>query len=151
MYYSAYFSIRTADYDIDAMIKGYDAIKARIIDLQNKGYDITNKESNILDVLKVALEMTARGIKFGNIDLYKSDGIKFVIDEDNKTLIPPFRALDGLGDTVANKIVEERNIKPFFSIEDLQQRGKVSQTLIDKMRIMGILEGMPETSQLSLF
>lgn len=151
MYYSAYFSIRTSDYDIDAMISGYDEIKNKIVDLQNKGYDMTNKESSILDVLKVALEMTARGFKFSNIDLYKSDGIKFIIDEDNKTLIPPFRSLDGLGDTVANKIVEERNKKEFFSIEDLQQRGKVSQTLIDKMRIMGILEGLPETSQLSLF
>ncbi|HOO67939.1 MAG TPA: PolC-type DNA polymerase III [Bacilli bacterium] len=151
MYYSAYFSIRTADYDIDAMIKGYDAIKERIIELRNKNYDITNKESNILDVLQVALEMTARGFKFSNIDLNKSDGTKFIIDEDKKTLIPPFRALDGLGDTVANKIVEERNKQPFFSIEDLQQRGKVSQTLIDKMRVMGILNDMPETSQLSLF
>ena len=151
MYYSAYFSIRTQDYDIEAMMSGYDAIKNRILELKNKGYDATNKESSILDVLQVALEMTARGFKFGKIDLYKSDGIKFIIDEDDKTLIPPFRALDGLGDTVANKIVEERNKQHFFSIEDLQQRGKVSQTLIDKMRVMGILDNMPETSQLSLF
>lgn len=151
MYYSAYFSIRTADYDIEAMIKGYDAIKNKMVELRNKGYDITNKEASILEVLQVSLEMTARGFKFGPIDLYKSDSTKFLIDEDGKTLIPPFRALDGLGGTVANKIVEERCKQSFFSIEDLQQRGKVSQTLIDKMRVMGILNGIPETSQLSLF
>lgn len=40
---------------------------------------------------------------------------------------------------------------PFISIEDFQSRCKVSQTLIDKMRVMGIFDGMPETSQLSLF
>ena len=75
----------------------------------------------------------------------------WVGDDDQKTLIPPFRTIDGLGDIVAHKIVEERELSPFFSIEDLQNRGKVSQTLIDKMRIMGILSDMPETSQLSLF
>ena len=151
MYYSAYFSIRTSDYDIDAMIKGYDAIKQRIIELRNKNYDMTNKEANTLEVLQVALEMTARGFRFAPLDLYKSDSTKFLIMEDNKTLIPPFRAIDGLGDVVANKIVEERAKQEFFSIEDLQTRGKVSLTLIDKMRVLGILNGMPETSQLSLF
>ena len=40
---------------------------------------------------------------------------------------------------------------PFISIEDFQNRCKVSQTLIDKMRELGIFKGMPETSQLSLF
>lgn len=40
---------------------------------------------------------------------------------------------------------------PFISIEDFQSRCKVSQTLIDKMRVMGIFKDMPETSQLSLF
>ena len=38
-----------------------------------------------------------------------------------------------------------------ISIEDFQTRCKVSQTLIEKMRSMGIFSGMPETSQLSLF
>ena len=74
-----------------------------------------------------------------------------MIDEDNMTLIPPFRTIDGLGDTVANAIIQERLIKPFMSIEDFQKRGKVSSTLIDKMRLMGILDGLPESSQLSLF
>ena len=36
------------------------------------------------------------------------------------------------------------------SFEDLQKRCKVSQTIIDKMRMMGILDGMPESSQMTL-
>ena len=32
-----------------------------------------------------------------------------------------------------------------------RQRAKLSQPVIDKMRVMGILNDMPETSQLSLF
>ena len=70
---------------------------------------------------------------------------------DDFTALAPFNSIDGLGDVVAKKIVEERDKKEFFSIEDLQNRAKISQTVTDKMRLMGILDGMPETSQLSLF
>ena len=48
-------------------------------------------------------------------------------------------------------IENEAKKKPFISIEDFQNRCKVSQTLIDQMRGMGIFEGMSESSQLSLF
>ena len=71
--------------------------------------------------------------------------------DDGQTLIPSFRTIDGLGDVVANNIVEERKKKEFLSIEDLQNRCKVSQTLIEKMKSMKMLDGMPESSQLSLF
>jgi len=150
-YYAAYLSIRTADFDIECMLKGYEAIKARLIELQNKGFEATNKEQSVISTLQSALEMTARGFTFKNIDLYKSEAMKFVIDEDQKSIIFPFRAIEGLGDTVAYKIVEERNNSPFVSIEDLQKRGKVSQTLIEKMKVLGILNNMPESNQLSLF
>lgn len=150
-YYCSYFSIRYNDFDIDAMIKGYTAIKSRIIEISNKGYETTNKENSISDTLKLALEATARGIKFGQISIMKSENVDFVIAEDNVTLIPPFRTIDGLGDTVARNIVEERVVRPFLSIEDLQRRCKVSSTLVEKMRLMGILDGMDETNQLSLF
>ena len=71
--------------------------------------------------------------------------------KDDMSIYPPFSSIDGLGETVANNIVKERGKQDFFSIEDVQTRAKVSQTLIDKMRLMGIFEDMPETSQLSLF
>ena len=38
-----------------------------------------------------------------------------------------------------------------ISIEDLQKRAKLSATLIERMRMMGILDGMDESSKLSLF
>ena len=149
-YYAAYFSIREADFDIDAMIKGYDAINKRIIDLENKGYEVTNKEASVLGCLRICREATARGIIFEPISLLKSDSKSFVVLDD-KHLIPPFRTIDGLGETVSHAIVEEREKKEFLSIEDLQNRAKISQTLIDKLRDMHILDGLPESSQLSLF
>lgn len=149
-YYTAFFSIRCADFDIEAMIKGYDEIKKKILDIEAKGFEATNKELSVVDVLKIALEATARGIQFAPIDLNKSDSIRFVIDEGNR-LIPPFRTIDGLGDTVAKNIIEEREKSAFLSIEDVQRRAKVSGTLIDKMKTMGIFDGMEESNQMSLF
>ena len=151
VYYAAQFSVEYDDFDIECMIKGYEAVKARIIEIQEKGYDATNKESSILECLKVALEALARGYTFKPIDLYKSHHSNFVIDEDRKSLIPPFRSIDGLGTVVAKNIVEEREKGEYISIEDLQKRAKLSSTLIEKLRSMGILDGMEESSQLSLF
>ena len=150
VYYAAQFSAEYDDFDIESMIKGYETVKQRIIEINEKGYDATNKESSVLECLKVALEALARNIKFKPVDLYKSHYHDFVIDDDGN-LIPPFRAIDGLGEVVAKNIVEEREKKSFISIEDLQKRAKLSSTLIEKLRAMGILDGMDESSQLSLF
>lgn len=151
LYYAAYFSIRCDDFDVESMIKGESAIRAKIEELQNKGFEMTNKESNTLDVLYCALEMTCRGLSFKNINLEKSDAKYFIIDEDKKSLIMPWRSLDGLGVQVCNQIIEERKKGRFISIEDLQNRGKVNQTAIEKLRTLGVLKNLPESSQLSLF
>ena len=149
-YYAAYLSIRETDFDIDAMIEGNDAINRRIEDLKNKGYEASKKESSVLGCLLICREASARGIVFDPISLDKSDSKNFVVGEEGH-LIPPFRTIDGLGETVSKTIVEERAKRPFLSIEDLQQRAKISGTLIDKLRDMHILDGLPESSQLSLF
>ena len=151
VYYDAQFSVEYTDFDIEAMIKGYDSVRTRMVEIMDKGYGASNKEANILECLKLALEALARGITFAPIDINKSDAINFVLSEDEKTLIPPFRSIDGLGDVVARNIVSEREKAPFLSIEDLQKRAKISSTLIEKMRLMGILDNMDESSQLSLF
>ena len=95
--------------------------------------------------------MCARGFKFGNIDLYKSHSKNFAIAEDGKTLLPPFRSIDGLGDNAAQSIYEEAKKNPFISIEDFLNRCKVSSTITQKMKEMNIFDGLPETSQLTLF
>ena len=145
-FYSSWYSSKATDVDLDAMIKGYNAIRARIEDIQVKGYE----ENGQAESLKVALEATARGIKFLNVDLYKSDATVWIAKNDTE-IYPPFNAIEGLGDTVAKAIVAEREKQPFISIEDVQKRGKVSKTLIDKMVSMGILKDLPDSNQLSLF
>ena len=52
---------------------------------------------------------------------------------------------------MANQIVDERNKKEFFCIEDFQNRGKVNVSTMDKLRSLGVFNNMPESAQLSLF
>ncbi len=149
-FYASWLSSKATDVDVENMIKGYNAIKARVEDIQSKGYEASNKETGQSESLKVALEATARGIKFLPVDLYKSDATIWVVKND-KEIYPPFNAIDGLGDTVAKNIVSERDKGKFLSIEDVQKRAKISQTLIDKMKEMGILNDLPDSNQLTLF
>ena len=149
-FYASWLTSKATDVDVESMISGYDTIKNKIIEIQNKGYDATNKEMGQLESLKVCLEATARNIKFLPVDLNKSLATVWGV-KDDLSIYPPFSSIDGLGDTVAQNIVEEREKKEFISIEDLQKRARISSTLIEKMKLMGILDGMPESSQLTLF
>ena len=149
-FYASWYSSKATDVDVVSMIKGYDGIKARLEDILVKGFEASNKENGQAESLKVALEAAARGIKFLPVDLYHSDATVWVAKNDTE-IYPPFNAIEGLGDTVAQNIVRERDNQPFISIEDVQKRGKVSQTLIEKMKDMGILKDLPDSNQLSLF
>ena len=149
-FYASWYSSKATDVEVESMIKGYDAVKRKLEDILAKGYEATNKENGQAESLKIALEATARGMKFLPIDLYESEATTWKVKSDTE-IYPPFSAIDGLGDTVAKNIVAEREKGKFISIEDVQHRAKISQTLIDKMKEMGILEGMPDSNQLSLF
>ena len=150
-YYSAFLSIRCADFDVEAMAAGKEAVKAKIEEINAKGFGASNKEANVLITLNICLEMLCRGFTFEQIDIAKSDAKYFLINEEKKTLLIPFKALDGLGDSVAYKVIEEREKMPFMSIEDVQNRGKINGTTIDKLRLLGSFKDLPESSQLSLF
>ncbi len=131
------------------MINGSQTIRAKLNEINAKGLDASPKEKSTLTVLELALEMSERGIRMQKVDLYKSKATEFVIE--GNTLIPPFDAVPGLGTNVALQIVKAREDGEFLSKEDLKQRGKVSQTIIDYLDSLGCLEGMPDANQLSLF
>ena len=150
-YYCAYLSIRRDQFDIASMIKGEAAIRAKIDEIDAKGNEASNKEVDTRETLCICLEMVCRGFYFANIDVDKSDGKKFIITEDQKGLIIPFRALDGLGDNVAEAIVKAREGGPFISMEDLRSRGKVNNSALEKLKELGCLDTLPESNQLSLF
>lgn len=148
-FYAAFFTVRADEFDVETCAMGRDQLKHAMAMIKEKGNDTTAKDEGLMKILEVANEMYARGIEFLPVDLYKSDAKKFLI-EDGK-LRPPFNALQGLGTSVAEKIVAEREKGIFMSIEDLRNRTRISKTIIELMKKLGCLEGMTETDQLTLF
>lgn len=154
-FYATFFSVRSKQYDIEVMIKGEQAIIDRLEELKlkgkTKGEKLSPKETEQIKTLTISLEMVQRGYKFENIDLYRSDPLKFVVDKENKALIPPFVTIDGLGESNAVTVEEARKEKPFFSKEDLLRRTKLTSTNVEDLSRMGVLDDLNETDQLSLF
>ncbi len=148
-YYAAYFTIRAGDFELDVMKKGSAAILNKINEINSKGLEASPKEKSTLTVLEICLEMCERGFSFTGIDLYRSKAAEFMID--GNSLVPPFDAIPGLGKNVAENIVNAREEREFLSKEDLQQRGKVSKTLIEYLDTRGCLAALPDENQLSLF
>lgn len=149
LYYAAYFTVRANDFDLDAMVRGSETIRARLQEINAKGLEASTKEKNVMTVLEIALEMCERNYQFQRVDLYRSSATEFIID--GNTLIPPFNAIPGLGTNAALNIVNSRKDGEFLSKEDLQQRGKVSKTIIEYLDNHGCLESLPDQNQLSLF
>ncbi|EFI42268.1 DNA polymerase III, alpha subunit, Gram-positive type [Peptoniphilus sp. oral taxon 386 str. F0131] len=148
-YYATYFTIKLADFNGELIMKGVNAIKERINDLNNSNDKLSAKEKGELTVLEVVLEMFARGFEFAPVDIYKSNASKFDI-YDNKVLMP-LRAFFGVGETVADNIVSEREKGEFISIEDIIKRTKATKSVIDILNSNNLLKEFPQTNQLSLF
>ena len=150
-YYATYFTTRCDKYDIDTMIKGKSAIMTKYLYiLQKNPRELKPKEKDIQDVLEMALEMTARGFTFSNVSITKSDATKFIVDLENNALIPPFMVIDGLGDAVAQSIIDARNEKPFISKQDLLNRTQISTTHFQIFDKMGMLDEMANEEQMTL-
>lgn len=107
------------------------------------------RQKSQLAVSEIILEMHARGFEFLGIDIYKSDGFKFTIEDDKIRI--PLVALNGLGGAVVENVIKEREIGKFLSYEDLKRRTKASQTVIEKLKIVNAIDGLSDTNQKSLF
>lgn len=149
IYYSAYFSVRADDFDLVAMANGKESVKARMKEINEKGNDASAKEKNLLTVLELANEMLERGFEFKMVDIKRSDASDWLIE--GNTLLAPFSAIPGLGLNVAKQIVAAREEREFISKQDLKERGKVSQSLVDFMTENHVLDGLSDENQLSLF
>lgn len=152
-YYACFFSIRSDQYDLVPMLKGEKAIIKRLEELKQKKYkeSLSAKEEDQEKTLIIALEMAERGYRFSNIDLYKSDATKFVVDHETKTIIPSFSSIDGLGASAAISVVEARANGEFVSKEDLIRRTKLNSQNIAALEELHVLDNLPETDQIDLF
>ena len=154
-FYAVWFSARCDAYDIYAMLGGKERIISRYEEIEramkDRSIKVSNKDKAIHAMLEVAIEMAERGFKFENIDLYKSHATDFILDKENGALIPPFIVIDGLGEAAAQSVVEARKDGEFTSKEDLLRRTKLNGTNVDDLDALGVLKGLGDTDQMSLF
>ena len=147
-YYCAYFTVRGDGFDAGTMILSPDTCRQRLQALRALEKP-TARDKETATCLELVLEMTMRGIRFLPVDLYRSDISRFRIEGGN--IRCPFTSLSGLGESVAQPIVDARADGPFLSVEDLRLRTKIGTGTIEMLRAHGSLDDLPETSQLSMF
>lgn len=148
-FYASIFSVKVEDFDYDTMCFGVEKVEKDIKTIQELGKVVTTKEKNRLVVLELVREMYKRGLKFVPMDLYKSKGFKFDVTEEG--LLPPLCVIQGLGENVTNNIIVSREEGEFDTIENLIERTKISKTVVDILKSNGVLKGIPDDNQLSLF
>ena len=148
-YYATYFTVRADDFDANLICLGEGAIHTKLHELYELGNNASVKDKGLITVLELCFEAYKRGIKFLRVDLYKSEAVKFKIEDG--ALRPPLNAIPGLAGNAAKGIVEARKDGEFISKEDLRKRAGVSKTAIEGLTNHGCLEGLSETNQLSLF
>lgn len=153
-YYASYFSIRTTVFNVEKMCAGLDDIKKHYDEINERikqKKETTTKEKDLLPIYEVAIEMHSRGYQFKTISINNSDATNFLIDYESKSLICPFKVLDGLGDSVASSIIEARKERNFSSKEDFISRTKVSKQHIQLMTKLKIIDDLNESNQIGLF
>lgn len=148
-YYSAYFSIRATAFDYELMAMGQSSLLAHMADYESRQAALSDQEQAAYENMKIVREMYARGFLFTPIDIYKAHANRFQI-VDGK-LMPSFLAINGLGDKAAEMLEAEAAKGPFLSKEDIKKRAKVPQAVIDKMSEWGLLSGLSDSNQMSIF
>lgn len=149
-YYAAYFTVRGEDFDAAVVSQGKAAVKKKMTEINMKGKEATKKEEDQYATFQIANEMLARGIEVLPVDLYRSDAKRFLV-EDGKIRLP-FSSLNGVGEAAAVSLAEARTHGgEYISIEDLQSRSKVTKAVIEALSETGALNGLPESSQMTLF
>jgi DNA polymerase-3 subunit alpha (Gram-positive type) len=148
-YYAAYFSIRATSFNYELMAMGKERLKYHMDDYKRRKDALTKAEQDVLKDMKIVQEMYARGFDFVPIDIYKAKAYRFQIIDGK--LMAALNTIDGLGGKAAEGVEEAAKDGPFLSKEDFRNRSKVSKNVVSLMSDLGILSGLPETNQLSLF
>ena len=148
-FYAGFFSAAPSGFDAEIVMKGKRVVRRYIDDLKQKGRDATQKEGDLLDALLLANEYMARGYEFLPVDLYKSDARLF-LPEDGKIRLP-FGSLPGIGESAAISLQNAREGGEFLSVEELKQRTSVTKAVVEILENNGVLSGLSETNQLTLF
>ncbi len=148
-YYAAFFSIRATSFNYEIMCRGREVLEHYFEEYKNRADSLTQKEKETIKDMRIVQEMYARGYEFLPMDLFQAQAHRFGIIDGK--LMPSVATIEGLGDKAADAVVDAAKDGPFLSRDDFRNRTKVSQSVIDLMVKLGILSGLPDSNQLSIF
>ena len=148
-YYAAYFAVRATSFDYALMAQGKERLKYYMDDYAARRDSLTKAEQDAAKDMKNVWEMYIRGYEFMPIDLYRAKANRFLIIDGK--LMPALNTIAGLGDKAAVSIEEAAKEGPFLSKEDLKERTKISGAVVQSLSDLGILAGMSESNQMSIF
>ena len=147
-FYCTMFTVAPNGFDAQVAGGGRQSVLALLRDIQKRGKEASQKEQSSVPVWQLTLEAMARGIRFLPVDLEKSHA--FIFQPENGAIRMPFSSLPGLGENAAQNIIKAREEEPFFSVEDLQIRAKISKSVIEMLRANGVLDNINETDQMTM-
>ena len=150
-FYATYFTVRGDDIDYEAAVGGVKVAQQHLKEVNARLREERKaKDEDIQVSLQLVNEMLARGYEFLPIQLGKSRATQYVV-EDGKVRLP-FTSLKGVGESAAVAL-ERATIhgQEYLSIEELQQATGVSSAVMENLKNVGALGGLPDTSQVSFF
>ncbi len=152
-YYSAYFTVRADEFDSSLMCVGLEQIMVnrRHYSRMMQDRSTTPKDKNTFYILELVEEMYNRGIQFVPISLMESDAIEF-IPVDDQHILPPLNVIPGISSSMAKTLTDSRDKDgEFHNKEELARRAQLGPVAIKSLEEAGVLNGMPDSAQMSLF
>jgi DNA polymerase-3 subunit alpha (Gram-positive type) len=146
-FYAAYLSVAPGGFESSMVENGLGGILSRIEEIEAKGNEATQKEKETIVALQIAYECLARGIEFLPVSFLKSDSSKFL--PENGKIRLPFSSIAGIGDNASIKIAEARMSGDVFSVEDFQQKTRLSKAVMDLLDRNHVFDEMSKSNQLS--
>ncbi len=152
-YYAAFFGIRAKQFNYETMCQGqqklqmeYEEVKSRI-----NNHIAQPKDDATYSDMRVVQEMYARGFEFLPLDIYKARAHDFQIIDDK--IMPSLDSIEGMGDKAAEQLEEviAQMDGPFESKKEMAEKCGINKTVMETMTKLGLLDGMKEDSQLSIF
>lgn len=147
-YYAAFFSIRATSFNYELMCLGRERLEYYMEDYRKRKNELSDKEKDTYEDMRIVQEMYARGFGFVKLDLYRAKANRFQITDGK--LMPSFSTIDGLGDKAAEMIEDEARKGKFLSREDFKNRCKVSEKVVEAMADLGLMGDMPHSNQMSI-
>ncbi len=148
-FYTATLSEKYDDVDYATMCISKEKALETMESLRQLGNDMSKTDADKITALELIYEMYARGIEFMPIDIYKALPTKFLLIDGK--LMPPLCTISGLGENAGITLVETRKEGDFETIDEFRERTKISKTVIENMKELGLFKGIPESKQVSLF